>query len=156
MGLRGNEGEERAGCITVEMREINTVGQNSGASNVNLVNEVGWRLNIRRHNIYLFIWPKKRIRCLLIETASCHNLLKSVTRYRLLAHCAVPGGHKRQQSSRAQSSAAAAPGPPRPAALHWSSSQKHMWPCLWPSVMQPWFTMKKLISRFSVQVLLIW
>jgi len=42
------------------------------------------------------------------------------------------------------------------AELHSSSSQKHMWPWRWPSVIQAWFTIKKLTSKLSVQVLRIW
>ena len=44
---------------------------------------------------------------------------------------------------------------PSPTPLHLSSSQKHMCPPLPPSVMQTWSTMKRLISKASVQVLRI-
>merc|ERR1719507_2575116 len=36
--------------------------------------------------------------------------------------------------------------------LQSSSSQKHMWPFVFPSVMQTWSTMKRLMSRLSVHV----
>merc|ERR1719382_1249852 len=37
--------------------------------------------------------------------------------------------------------------------LQSSSSQKHMWPFVLPSVIQTWSTMKRLMSRLSVHVL---
>lgn len=37
-------------------------------------------------------------------------------------------------------------------ALQWSPSQKHMWPVLWPSYMQTWSTMNRLMTMFFVHV----
>ena len=57
--------------------------------------------------------------------------------------------HRAPARPQAQSSMC---GPRAGAVLQSSSSQKHMWPLVLPSVMQTWSTMNRLMSRASVHV----